>query len=71
MRQESAIIWKLSVQNKKPKILLKLSYWNTDGELQEREDGTKDKWTVAEGERTVYVGAASDNLILQENIDVQ
>lgn len=48
-----------------------LSYWNTDGELQEREDGIKDKWTVAEGERTVYVGAASDNLILQENIDVQ
>ena len=48
-----------------------LSYWNTDGELQEREDGTKDKWTVAEGTRTIYVGAASDDLILQEEVNVQ
>lgn len=48
-----------------------LSYWNTDGELREQEDGTKDKWTVAEGERTIYVGAASDNLLLQEDIKVQ
>ena len=49
-----------------------LSYWNTDQEeLNEREDGTKDKWTVATGERTIYVGAASDNLILQETVDVE
>lgn len=47
-----------------------LSYWNTDAELTEREDGTKDKWTVANGTRTIYVGAASDDLILQEDITV-
>ena len=42
-----------------------LSYWNqtiTD---------KLDKWTVAEGKRTIYVGAASDNLILQEEVDVK
>ncbi len=48
-----------------------LSYWNTDGEEIEREDGTKDKWTVAEGTRTIYVGAASDNLILKSEITVE
>ena len=37
-----------------------LSYWYTDAELTQREDGTKDKWTVAEGTRKIYVGAASD-----------
>ena len=35
-----------------------LSYWYTDAELTQREDGTKDKWTVAEGTRKIYVGAA-------------
>jgi beta-glucosidase-like glycosyl hydrolase len=47
-----------------------LSYWNsnlTDEELNE--DGTK--WTVATGERTIYVGASSDNLILQADVDVE
>ncbi|MDY3767229.1 MAG: glycoside hydrolase family 3 C-terminal domain-containing protein [Lachnospiraceae bacterium] len=49
-----------------------LSYWNTpQTELNEREDGTKDKWTVATGERTIYVGAASDNLLLEETVDIQ
>ena len=42
-----------------------LSYWN-----QNLED-VLDKWTIAEGERTIYVGNASDNLILQEEVDVQ
>ena len=49
-----------------------LSYWNSyQEELTEREDGTKDKWTVAEGTRTIYVGAASDNLILKSEITVE
>lgn len=49
-----------------------LSYWNSNQtELNEREDGTKDKWTVATGTRTIYVGAASDNLILQAEVDVE
>ena len=48
-----------------------LSYWNSNQEeLTEREDGTKDKWTVAEGARAIYVGAASDNLILNAEIEV-
>lgn len=48
-----------------------LSYWNSNQEeLTEREDGTKDKWTLATGARTIYVGAASDNLILNAEIEV-
>ena len=48
-----------------------LSYWNSDQEeLTEREDGTKDKWTVATGARTIYVGAASDNLPLSAEVEV-
>ena len=39
--------------------------------MYQREDGTQDKWTVAAGERTIYVGAASDNLILSENVTVE
>lgn len=48
-----------------------LSYWNTNGKLETQSDGTIGKWTLATGERTVYVGAASDNLILQDNITVK
>lgn len=48
-----------------------LSYWYTDGEEVEREDGTKDKWTVAEGTRKIYVGAASDDLILESDLNVE
>ena len=47
-----------------------LSYWNTDGELQEQSDGTTGKWKVAEGTRVVYVGASSDNLLLEQTVDV-
>ncbi|WP_295616821.1 glycoside hydrolase family 3 N-terminal domain-containing protein, partial [uncultured Intestinimonas sp.] len=52
-----------------------LSYWNStlsDDELIEFPDGTKGKWTVAEGERTIYVGSSSDtdDLVLQETVDV-
>lgn len=48
-----------------------LSYWNSNAPLTERTDGTQDKWTVATGTRTVYVGPSSDNLTLQSNIDVE
>ncbi len=43
-------------------------YWNTDGELVSRPDGTMDKWTRAEGTRQVFVGPASDNLSLTGEI---
>ena len=52
-----------------------LSFWNStlsDDELIEFPDGTKGKWTVAEGERTIYVGSSSDtdDLVLQETVNV-
>lgn len=44
-----------------------LSYWNSNQKkLIVRADGTKDKWNVAEGERTIYVGASSDNLMMDK-----
>ena len=49
-----------------------LSYWNSNQEeLNVNEDGTKDKWTVAEGARTIYVGASSDNLLMQKEVNVE
>ncbi|MBR2257526.1 MAG: glycoside hydrolase family 3 C-terminal domain-containing protein [Blautia sp.] len=49
-----------------------LSYWNANqDDLTEREDGTKDKWTLAQGSRTIYVGSASDQLMLSAEADVQ
>ena len=49
-----------------------LSYWNSNLEaLNVNSDGTKDKWTVAEGSRTIYVGAASDNLLLNATVEVK
>ena len=49
-----------------------LSYWNVlQTEYNENEDGTKDKWTVATGERVIYVGTASDNLPLSETVAVK
>ena len=48
-----------------------LSYWNANQEtLYENADGTKDKWTVAKGTRTIWVGAASDDLRLNANITI-
>ena len=44
-----------------------LSFWNSN--LKEvNENG--DKWTVAEGTRSIYVGPASDNLVFEDTIDV-
>jgi beta-glucosidase-like glycosyl hydrolase len=41
-----------------------LSYWNSNLEaLSTFADGTKGKWEVAAGERAVYVGKASDDLL--------
>ncbi|MEY8390387.1 glycoside hydrolase family 3 C-terminal domain-containing protein [Lachnospiraceae bacterium 45-W7] len=49
-----------------------LSYWNTNQEkLNIRSDGTKDKWTVAEQERVIYVGAASDDLKMNQTVAVE
>ena len=42
-----------------------LSFWNQNLE------NVLDKWTVAEGKRTIYVGAASDNLLLNEEVNVE
>ena len=48
-----------------------LSYWNaSQAELTEREDGAKDKWTLAEGTRVIFAGAVSDNLILNAEVEV-
>ena len=49
-----------------------LSYWNTDQEeLNVNADGTQDKWTLATGERKIYVGSSSDNLIMEKTVDVE
>ena len=48
-----------------------LSYWNTNSEYVTRADGTKDKWTVAEGERAILVGASADNLPLEATVNVK
>ena len=48
-----------------------LSYWNSNQKtLNINSDGTKDKWTVAEGERTIYVGAASNDLKMNKTVQV-
>lgn len=49
-----------------------LSYWDTNSAYRVREDGTKDKWVVAEGERNVYVsaGAADDGILMTQAIQV-
>lgn len=35
-----------------------LSYWNTASELTQHTDGTSDKWTVAEGKRTIVLATS-------------
>ena len=47
-----------------------LCYWNPALELQVREDGTKDKWELAEGERNIYIGASSRDIRLEGRICV-
>ena len=62
-------------KTKKVKIHIgerELSYWNSNSNTYtKRADGTSDKWTVAKGPRTVYVGPASNNLPLKATIDVK
>ncbi len=48
-----------------------LSYWWSDGLTIQRDDGTADKFYVFPGERTIQVGAASDNILLSETVDIQ
>lgn len=38
-----------------------LSYWDANGEYHTNDDGTYDKWTVIEGERTFYIAQSSDD----------
>lgn len=45
-----------------------LSYWDIMQPLQERPDGTKDKWVIARGPRTVMVGSASNCIHYQETV---
>lgn len=48
-----------------------LSYWDESLELIEREDGTKDKWVLATGERDVMIGSSSDNLTYTETVTIK
>lgn len=49
-----------------------LSYWNSNqDDYNVNEDGTMDKWTVAEGERTIHVAASSKDYRLESVIDVE
>ena len=43
-------------------------YWNTAQELVARADGTKDKWVRTTADRKVWVGPASDKLLLEGTI---
>ena len=45
-------------------------YWDSNQELQVREDGTQDKWVRAGGTRKVYVGPSSAELPLSAEIHV-
>ncbi len=47
-----------------------LSYWDSSLELIEREDGTKDKWVLATGDRDVMIGSSSDNLTYTETVTI-
>ena len=49
-----------------------LSYWDVNLEtMYERDNGTVDKWTVATGTRTIYVGASSDDFRLSESVTIK
>lgn len=41
-----------------------LCYWDPNAPLCTREDGTKDKWVRANGVRTIFVGASSEDIRL-------
>ena len=45
-----------------------LSYWDIMAPLTERSDGTRDKWVLAEGERTVMIGASSEDIRYTQTI---
>ena len=47
-----------------------LSYWDPELELQEREDGTRDKWVLAAGSRELLVGASSREFRFRTTIEV-
>jgi beta-glucosidase len=47
-----------------------LCFWDKNAPLTERDDGTKDKWSIAKGERLLYVGASSRDIRLTGKIVV-
>lgn len=48
-----------------------MSYWYSDQEeLTQREDGTKDKWVLATGERELMLAKASDNIVETKIVEV-
>ena len=47
-----------------------LSYWDDSIDLTERADGTKDKWIVADGTRTLMAGGSSDALTLKKALTI-
>ena len=46
------------------------SYWDSFASLIEREDGTADRFYVFPGEREILVGAASDNILLRQTVEI-
>ena len=47
-----------------------LSYWNTDSEGISNERGGIDKWTLCTGSRMLYVGEASNSLLLEAEVTI-
>ena len=48
-----------------------MSYWYSDQEeLTQREDGTKDKWILATGERDLMLAKSSDNVVETVTVEV-
>lgn len=45
-----------------------LSYWDILQPLQERADGTKDKWVLATGRRDVMIGSSSDRILYTKTV---
>lgn len=47
-----------------------LSYWDTQAEIHTAHDGSLGKWVLATGDRTVMIGAASDDIRAQLTVTV-
>ena len=47
-----------------------LCYWDIHAPLTARPDGTKDKWVLAEGQREVMIGAASNRILYRQTLEI-